>query len=58
MLLDEGYSPTTAGKEGWSSYPTFVVEDVGEALKKAEALGGGVKTYCFCPTLCASEFVC
>lgn len=26
-------------------YPTFVVSDVGEAIEKAEQLGGGVKTY-------------
>ena len=52
MLLDEGYQPTTAGMEGWSSYPTFIVEDVGEALKKAEALGGGVRT-CVSPLLYA-----
>lgn len=46
LLLDEGHSPKSAGsKEGWGVYPTFVVGDVGEAIAKAEALGGGVKTY-------------
>ncbi|KAH8706027.1 hypothetical protein BGW36DRAFT_368597 [Talaromyces proteolyticus] len=44
LLLDEGYSPKSAGKEGWGVYPTFIVGDVGEAIKKAEGLGGGVKT--------------
>jgi predicted enzyme related to lactoylglutathione lyase len=37
--------PKSAGKEGWSVYPTFIVSDVGEAIEKAEGLGGGVKTY-------------
>lgn len=45
LLLEEGASPKAAGKEGWSVYPTFVVSDVGEAIEKAERLGGGVKTY-------------
>ena len=45
LLLEEGATPKAAGKEAWSVYPTFVVSDVGEAIEKAEGLGGGVKTY-------------
>lgn len=45
LLLEEGVTPKAAGKEAWSVYPTFVVSDVGEAIEKAEQLGGGVKTY-------------
>lgn len=37
--------PKSAGKDGWSVYPTFIVSDVGEVIEMAEALGGGVKTY-------------
>ncbi|OKL61125.1 hypothetical protein UA08_03091 [Talaromyces atroroseus] len=44
LLLDEGYSPKSAGKEGWSVYPTFIVDDVSEAIKKAEGLVGSVRT--------------